>query len=360
MANPIWNDKEQRWILRIYEGKKCVKKFTSVKKGPAGARECNKRRSEYLSGYAAANGNATISQEWNKFIQEIEIRYSAEGAENIKSYGKNNILPVIGNRRIRGMVTNDYQSVLNLAKKQNGDPLSLKSLQNIKAALTNFMRFLKKDGYETPDPGDLYLPKYNSAPKVEKKSLTEDQILTLFDDSASFSHLWYIDYFRFLCSTGLRPGEALALTYDDYDGTFITINKSINVKGRITEGKTSNAHRRFALNSRAKAALESQIAKSKKFGSKYIFCNPDGNLMSETTALKRWRYLIEPSRLNAPGTNLYSLRHSFITMMAPYLSEPILKSIVGHSISMETYRVYQHVTDKQLIVAANTQNDVFK
>lgn len=359
MANPVWNDKEQRWILRIYEGKKCVKKFTSVKKGPAGARECNRRRSEYLGGYAEGNENITVAAEWIRFFKDVEARYSPEGARNVESYGRNNILPVIGSRRLRSLTANDLQSVLNNAKKQSGDLLSLKSLKNIKAVLVSFLKFCKKDGYTVPDPDDLYLPLKKAAEKKDKVVLTEDQIARLFDDSQPYAGFWYIDYFRFLCATGMRPGEAIALTYDDYDGTFISITKSININGRLTEGKTANAHRRFALNARAKDAIDSQIAKTKKFGSKYIFCNTIGTVMSERTALTRWKYLAEPSRLNAPGTNLYSLRHTFITQMAPLLPESTLKALVGHSLSMETYQTYNHITDKQLLCASEIMDKLF-
>lgn len=359
MANPIWNEQKQKWILRIYSGGKVIKEFTSSKKGPVGARDCNRRRSEYLAGYAEGHENTTISAEWNRFIADIETRYSPEGSENIKSYGRNNILPVIGGRRIRGITANDFQQVLNDAKKTNGEPLSLKSLKNIKAAITSFLKFCKKDGFTVPDTEDLYLPVKKAAEKKDKTVLTESQIALLFDDSQPYATYWYIDYFRFLCATGCRPGEALALTSKDYDGTFISITKSVNVAGRLTPGKTTNAHRRFALNSRAKAALDSQIAKANKIGSKYIFCNPTGDIMSETTALKRWKYLIAESRLNAPGTNLYSLRHTFITMAAPLLPESTLKSLVGHSVSMDTYGVYQHITDKQLSIAAKIQDEIF-
>lgn len=359
MANPVWNERKQKWILRIYSGGKVVKEFTSSKKGKAGARECNLRRSEYLAGYAEGHENTTVSAEWNRFIVDVETRYSPEGAENIKSYGKNNILPVIGGRRIRGITANDFQTILNEARKTNGDPLSLKSLKNIKSVLTSFLRFCKKDGFNVPDPSDLYLPTKKAAEKKDKVVLTESQISLLFDDSQPYADYWYMDYFRFLCATGCRPGEALALTFDDYDGTFINITKSVNVAGRLTPGKTSNAHRRFVLNSKAKSALESQISKAKKIGSKYIFCNQAGDLMSETTALKRWKYLIDESRLNAPGTNLYSLRHTFITQMAPLLPESTLKSLVGHSIDMSTYQTYNHITDKQLEIAAKIQDDIF-
>ncbi len=359
MANPIWNDKEQRWILRIYEGGQCVKKFTSVKKGPAGARECNLRRSEYLAGHTAANENATVSQEWQRFLSEIKTRYCPEGASNIESYGKNNILPTIGSRRIRGMTAIDFQQVLNTATKKNGDLLSHKSMMNLKAVLSNFMKFCKKDGYEVPESSELYFPKVKAAEKSEKKALSEDQIQRLFDDTKPYADFWYMNFFRFLCATGVRPGEAISLTPADYDGTFITINKSVNVNGRLTPGKTSNSHRRFSLNSKAKIALESQLAIAKKLGSKYIFCNQDGDIISETTALKRWKYLTEPSRLNAPGTNLYSLRHTFITQVAPLLPESTLKSLVGHSVSMDSYGVYGHITDKQLQTAAEIMDKVF-
>lgn len=359
MANPIWNDKKQKWILRVYDNGKVIKEFTSSKKGPAGARDCNRRRSEFIGGYAEGNDNTTVSAEWTRFFKDVETRYSPEGARNIESYGRNNILPIIGGRRIRSLTANDLQQVLNSAKKTNGDPLSLKSLKNIKAVLVGFLKFCKKDGFTVPDSSDLYLPSKNAAQKKEKVVLTESQISLLFDDSQPYADLWYIDYFRFLCATGCRPGEALALTYDDYDGTFISITKSININGRLTPGKTANAHRRFALNSKAKAALDSQITKTKQFGSKYIFCNTIGELMSEKTALSRWKYIIEPSRLNAPGTSLYSLRHTFITQTAPLLPESTLKSLVGHSVDMTTYLTYNHITDKQLEIAAEIMNRVF-
>lgn len=359
MANPIWNEKKQKWILRVYSDGKVIKEFTSSKKGPSGAKECNRRRSEFLAGYAENNENATVSAEWDRFITDVEARYSPEGAKNIESYGKNNILPIIGGRRIRSLTANDLQQVLNDAKKRNGEPLSLKSLKNIKAVLISYLKFCRKDGFTVPDPSDIYLPVKKAADKKDKVVLTESQISLLFDDSQPFANYWYIHYFRFLCATGCRPGEALALTFEDYDGAFINITKSVNVAGRLTSGKTANAHRRFALNSKAKAALEAQMERARSLGSKYIFCNHIGELMSETTALKRWKYLSEDSRLNAPGTTLYSLRHTFISHSAPILSEPILKSIVGHSVSMDTYGVYNHSTDKQLIIAAEALDKVF-
>lgn len=175
MANPIWNEKKQKWILRVYSEGKVIKEFTSSKKGAAGAKECNRRRSEYLAGYAEGNENVTVSAEWNRFFTDVETRYSPEGARNIDSYGRNNILPIIGNRRLRSITANDLQYVLNSAKKTNGELLSLKSLKNIKAVLVSFIKFCKKDGFSVPDSSDIYLPTKNAARKKDKVVLTESQ-----------------------------------------------------------------------------------------------------------------------------------------------------------------------------------------
>lgn len=71
MANPIWNEKKQKWILRVYSDGKVIKEFTSSKKGPAGARDCNRRRSEFIGGYAEGNDNTTLYSLRHTFITQL-------------------------------------------------------------------------------------------------------------------------------------------------------------------------------------------------------------------------------------------------------------------------------------------------
>ena len=362
MADPIWNDKKQRWFLRIYEGTKCVKTFSSNKPGRAGAIAVNKKRSEYLR-KNTSDPNVRVCDVWDNFMKtEIDPRWGESAKSNLVTDGKITILPAIGKRRLKDLKLNDLKQVLNEARKEDGSFYSAKSMKNLRYTLTKFIRFCI-DSYpemELPDPSKLTIPKNYVKPEEDKVVLTDRQFLDLFDDTKPYADLWYIQFFRFLASTGCRPGEAIALTYADYDSMtgFIHINKSINVRGELTPGKTKNAKREFCLNDLARKAIEDQINKCQKFDKRpeHIFCQPDGSTITETTCLKRWYYLIDASRLDAPGTNLYSLRHTFISKMGVTLSLPILKNIVGHSVSMDTYKQYFHPDAEMMADAAETMN----
>lgn len=362
MADPVWNEKKQRWFLRIYEGTKCVKTFSSTKPGRAGAIAVNKKRSDYLR-KSTANPNVQVCDAWEYFMKtEIDPRWSMSAKSNLITDANTTILPAIGKRRLRDIKLNDLKQILNEARKSDGTFYSEKSMKNLRYTLTKFFRFCI-DTYpdmELPDPSKLTIPKNYVKPEADKVVLNDKQFLDLFDNTKSYANLWYIHFFRFLASTGCRPGEAIALTYEDYDNVtgFVRINKSINVRGELTPGKTKNSKREFCLNNLARTAIEDQIKKCKKFGTKpeHIFCQPDGSTIAETTCLKRWRYLVDESRLNAPGTNLYSLRHTFISKMGVTLSLPILKNIVGHSVSMDTYKQYFHPDSDMMADAAEAMN----
>ena len=52
-----------------------------------------------------------------------------------------------------------------------------------------------------------------------------------------------------------------------------------------------------------------------------------------------------------PGS-VYSLRHTFISMMKNIMPEQMIKDIVGHAASMSTFETYGHILDGDEIRAA--------
>ena len=189
-------------------------------------------------------------------------------------------------------------------------------------------------------------------PIKEKAILTEEQMAMIFDDNQPIASKYYIQFIRFALATGLRPGEILGLTHEDYDGTFCTIKRSINVhKNVIPGGKTKNAARKIALSSLAKTAIDQQIAKTSKFNSPYIFCRPDGGIACSSKINISFKSIC--SKLGVPkGITLYCCRHTFISYASRILPEAVLKPLVGHSVSMRTLYTYQHTTDQMLKEAA--------
>ena len=74
MSKPNWSEKRQRWVLTVYEDRKCVRTFTSIKKGKAGYNECLARRSEWLSG-TKDKSFATVDSQWTRFLEDASQRY---------------------------------------------------------------------------------------------------------------------------------------------------------------------------------------------------------------------------------------------------------------------------------------------
>ena len=53
-----------------------------------------------------------------------------------------------------------------------------------------------------------------------------------------------------------------------------------------------------------------------------------------------------------PGT-VYSLRHTFVSMMKNVMPEQMIKDIVGHSVNMTTFETYGHILDGEEKQAAD-------
>ncbi|MBQ1571247.1 MAG: site-specific integrase, partial [Clostridiales bacterium] len=350
MSKPNWNEKRQRWVLTVYENRKCVHTFTSTKKGKAGYNECLSKRSAWLGG-AKDHLVTTVNSQWDRFLEDAAQRYQPEGVKRLDCDYRNYIKPALGTRKLTSVTANDWQSCLNNARKRDGTLLSEKSVKTIRNTLAEFLKYCKKDGLDVPSSDDLYIPK-TVKPVKEKVILTEEHMAAFFDDSQPFANQYYVPYWRFALATGLRPGEILGLRYEDYDGTFCVVKRSINTHKNIRPGgKTKNAARKIALSELAKAAIEKQIAQTADLHSEYIFCRPDGGIASSAKINLRFKKVCKT--IGAPeDISLYGCRHTFISYASRVLSESVLKPLVGHSVSMPTLTTYQHTTDQMLKDAA--------
>ena len=142
----------------------------------------------------------------------------------------------------------------------------------------------------------------------------------------------------------MRPGEAIGLTVDDVKQNVVNIKRSVNASGQITEGKNENAKRMVPIGSIARDILDKTIERNDLYNlrTKWIFCSPDGSVGNQSTMRNHWQILKKERQL--PGT-VYSLRHTFISMMKNVMPEQMIKDIVGHSVSMTTFETYGHILD---------------
>lgn len=351
MASPQWDEKRGRWRIRaIKDGKDT--NFLSKKKGIQGKKEVLKKYNEWLLNDEPLE--ATVNVVWDEFIKSYLDRHGE--CEQYKKIIRLSIhiLPAIGNKKIRSLKLKDWQGLISNAKPISAgkETLSKKSLSNIRGVINQFISFAVANDYMEPLKAPLYIPE--GRPTIGKEILQPNEIAQIFAKTEQNESQWYINYFRFLLCTGLRPSEAMGLRWDSIDPItkVVTISQAVNYSNKITKGKNKNARRQFRLTELAENILSDQRARTEKLRSDWIFCNRIGGLGNQEQAAKEYSRI---TATFASKTTPYCLRHTFITIMSPALPDSILKKIVGHSEYMSTFDTYgSHQLNGEKEIAAQT------
>ena len=341
MATPVWIDKEKRWSLRC-QVKGISRRFTSSKPGISGKKEVLKKYRAFMFGETYET--LIFSEAWARFLDYIiDKNGKTESYINLEKYGRLYILPRLQKKMLNTLGLSDFQQCISKARRTSGGnaPLSRRTLRNLKATIMQFIHFAVNNGYMDPLRGQLYIPA--AAPSTERVILQPSDISRLFAGSSSEN--WYINIFRFALVTGLRTGEVLGIQNSDIKDNVLTINRAINCRNVITEGKNPNARRRIYLNKIARQIINENQFRNGRLLTPWVFCSKTGGPLSQSTLRNAWLKLA--AERNLPGCP-YSLRHTFISLLKNEMPEAMLKSIVGHSASMDTYGIYGHVVNGEM------------
>ena len=348
----VWLEKYGRWQIKVQ--KDGVRRtFTSSVPGRTGQREANAKADQWLDG-GVVKDTARMSELWESFIAAKEATTSFANVKKLKEAWKNDIEPAIGNRPIRKVTEDDLQRILDSAYAKRH--LSKKSLMNISACISALFKFCRKRLKATTLEPELEIPA--AATSKEKTILQPDDLTTLFSVSTTILRGKrvedpYIHAYRFQVLTGLRPGELIGLEYGDVHGNNVRVQRSINIHKIETKGKNENARREFALSERAKKELVEQIALMPRPINLNSRIFP---ITSEHQYYRRWVAYRDANGLSK--VTLYELRHTFVSV-AKYLPAGEVKSIVGHSKSMDTFGVYGHALDGDHETVASDVNALF-
>ena len=146
--------------------------------------------------------------------------------------------------------------------------------------------------------------------------------------------------------TGLRKGEALALTWDDidYEKKSINVNKNlyyIHNKGEIKSPKTNAGIRQVILLPNIENILKSELIKN---NSKYVFCNDDGEMLHGSNYNRLWKKYKTESGIS--GISAHSLRHAYCTILYDAgIDIKSAQSLMGHASEKMTRDIYTHISN---------------
>lgn len=332
MATATWDGK--RWRIRITKNGN-TRSFSSSTPGRKGRQEVEEKARKY----GRLTDLATFGDAWTRYLEELEFVSGPEHVQNTESIGRLYLLPSLEHEKVVELRPYDYEHIIFHLKKRDGSPMAKKSLQNIRATIINFNKFCVRAGLLETPVSEIRIPK--DAPKVGKVILQPDQAKRLFHE---FEDEWYINLWRWMLATGCRPGEVFGLKWSDIRDGLVHIERAYNYRGRMTEGKNRNARRCFALNSVLEKILNDQKNRTWRLNSEFVFCNHAGKVARQTDAIHSWNRI---ATLLNTSASPYSLRHTYISYMASAMPEDVIKRLVGHSASMDTYGVYGHAVNGQ-------------
>ncbi|WP_251869157.1 tyrosine-type recombinase/integrase [Enterococcus italicus] len=172
-------------------------------------------------------------------------------------------------------------------------------------------------------------------------------------------HKYYANYdiilFHTLAYTGLRIGEALALTWNDLDRSnrLITVNKTLSDKEKgfiITEPKTRQSNRIITIDDKTINYLdcwhEKQTQIFKLMGVKKcsaIFTNPRGKIIPRQNVYNRSNKIADQAKLHRLGNHGFRHTHASLLFEAGANFKDVQERL-GHSSITITMDIYTHIT----------------
>jgi integrase len=265
----------------------------------------------------------TIAQAAQDYMNTLEAKRTTHiSYENILNQYW---MPTIGDWPAKEVTTNKLKDVLAALT------VSSKTKKNI---LIPIKGVLDHAGIR-PNPASGITFKKQQKPIVERYTPEQrDKLLNALQGQCKL-------YFAILFGCGLRPGEALALQWSDYDGSELNISKQIT-KRRLEPSTKTNIRRAVYAPSWVRSLLNEHPT---RFEGEYIFVNTKGGPYLDTDVFNaQWKAAHKKAR--APYRIPYTCRH---TRAAELLSTGIgpadAAKQMGHSVEM-FLRIYSEYIEE--------------
>ena len=294
-----------------------------------------------------------LYQEW-LLIYEKDVEQST--LVKTKQVFRTHILPRFGNYYIDKIPVSQVQTAVHEWRE---------ILQEYRKVFNKFNRVMKyayKLKYIKENPCDFVILPSKPLVKQEKETLdfyTKQQLQTFMTCLSSMNTRKWEAFFRILAFTGLRRGEALALTWDDIDTKqgLLTVNKAVK-RGEngqyVGSTKNESSVRTITIDDNTIKILKAWKAEQAKtligFGfnaiqpNQYIFSKWKDNTPLNTMAPRNALVKI-CNRFDLPMINIHGFRSSHCTLLleAGVPLKDVMERL-GHSDVQTTLSFYSYVT----------------
>lgn len=315
------------------------------------AKELEKRK-QIETGAYTKNRNITLDKYFEEWIEGKRGTTKSNSLRLYSSYYKLHISPAIGKRKIQQIERREITKL----QSDLQDKLAIRTVNNIFKTLNIILNDARIDDIISKNPAEGVKP----LKEAVKASETYHRALTVEEQKAFMQEIesdYYYEYVALLLCTGMRTGEAAALTWNDidYKNNVIHISKTLTCteKGAPCIGDTPKSEagkRDIPLNNTIKNVLAKQKAKMGNIYSitnRSVFISVFGGIVQNHAINSAIENAL--ARLEAKGTHIerftaHALRDTFATRYIEQGGTPqTLKTILGHSSLSMTMDLYAHV-----------------
>ena len=363
-AKYTYNEKRKEWYTLVYDGTltpsgaKHRKRISSKKSSADLEKKVNAFKQQLESGGKVQESNLTFGEysiQW--FIlykQNKELNTRKMYQTCVEKY-----LAPLNDIRLVDIKHSHFQQVINANSEHP------KTCKNIKLAFTQIIRsavrmgLLPREAIEDITT-DISMPKYV---KPHKRALSPLEKQCMMDAELDPQKRAFI---TILYYCGLRRGEALALTVDDFDfdKNTVSISKVIvfdnNTPVLKPYPKSDNGIRRIPLPEASQGILKEYVSKCEG----YLFKSQNKPNMTETAYKRMWESIIvsmniaagynpqaKKDRIEKPiqGLTAHVFRHNYCTMLCyqiPTISTKKIAQLMGDTEKM-VLNVYSHMLEEQ-------------
>lgn len=249
------------WLDFVHDGRRHVARIGKGINRTAAGEIASVKRAAILKGEAGIGeaSSVTLDAYANGWLKEVAGNLAPATLANYTWIWRLHIRPTLGGTKLHAI---DRKRVKALLAAKRAEGLSKASVRLIRATLAVMLADALDDGIITTNPMPGLTRRGRKGPdtitRIDREQtirpMSPEQLAAFLDATRDRQGVWTL--FLTLADTGARPGEALALRWDDFDpeGQTLTIERALS--DHAIKATKTDTSRRVELTPRLLEALD--------------------------------------------------------------------------------------------------------